>query len=146
MSVTQSPPGKAIRVMRVLVPLLSIPLAVILLWLMLAMVSTLPEAPKGDTSFAWASVIWPVYAGWLLLPLTFIYAFRKPMLTLVVSCSVIFLFFMGLPLFISVPGDGFPLTPVSIVIALIFALLAMVPTVVMWFVQTRAQPSIYASN
>ena len=129
--------------MRVLVPLLSIPLAVILLWFMLGMVGTLPEAPVGDTTFAWSGLIWPIFAGWLLLPLTFIYAFHKPKLTLYVSCASIFLFFMGLPVILSTnPRDGFPVTPVSIVIVLVFAALAMAPTIAMWFVETRSQPKI----
>lgn len=141
MSVTQVSTGKGMRVMRVLVPLLSIPLAVILLWFMLGMVGTLPEAPVGDTTFAWSGLIWPVFAGWLLLPLTFIYAFHKPKLTLLVSCSVIFLFFIGVPLaFGHNPRDGFPISLASITIVLVFAALAMAPTIVMWFFETRAQP------
>lgn len=142
MSITQPPPGKAIRVMRVLVPLLSIPLAIILLWLMLGRVSTLPDAPPIDSSFGWAGLIWPAVAGWVLLPLTFIYAFHKPLLTLLVSCGVIFLFFIGLPLFVRVPGDGFPVSQASIMILLAYTALAMVPTIVMWFFEIRAQPKI----
>lgn len=141
MSATQSLPSKGMRIMRVLVPLLSIPLTVFLLWFMLGAVGSLPEAPVGDTTFAWIGLLWPVFAGWLLVPLTFIYAFHKPKVTLYVSCSVISLFFIGVPLvFGHNPGDGFPVSLASIMIVLVFASLAMAPTIVMWFFEARRQP------
>ncbi len=132
-------PANALIVAALLTPVVTTVAWVFAYWV----ATTMPEAPSGDTTFAWMPVLYVLFAGpiWLLVALQSAWAFAWPsaphafrigaLLTLV-GCLVGVTLAFGIAPGWTSRAEGFPIGPLSVTAVVLAAVASLLPSA--WFV------------